>query len=218
MPKATKNENPATASPSSARTRLMIADDQPDAEQQPDDRPDQPRRRLDAHRLLPRQAARRDEHLAQRAPGEEPCRTRPASTAIQRVLVGWVRAVLICAARLPVMPASSISSSPITERRNPRTPTDEQQQGDEEQEQPEGDGAADDRAGALAVALVDAQPDVDDGMVAVPLEQLLDACLARGQPLAGTGRRAPSCRLAATRRLRAGPAPRLVGHGRPSGT
>ena len=38
----------------------------------------------------------------------------PASTAIQRVLLGWVRAVSICAAMLPVMPAASMSSSPIS--------------------------------------------------------------------------------------------------------
>ena len=55
-----------------------------------------------------------------------PARTmpkRPASVAIQRVLFGWLRAVLICDARLPVMPASSISSSPTIDERNPKTPT-----------------------------------------------------------------------------------------------
>ncbi len=48
---------------------------------------------------------------------------RPASTASQRVLLGCVRAVCICAATVPVMPASSISSRPIRELRNPAMPT-----------------------------------------------------------------------------------------------
>ena len=108
----------------------------------------------------------------------------PSSTAIQRVLFGCVSAVLICSARLPVMPASSTSSSLDDVGEEPGEADDEQQQRDEEQEQPEGDGAADDRAGRLAVALVDAQADVDERAVAVLLEQLVRRGPARPQPLA----------------------------------
>ena len=51
---------------------------------------------------------------------------------------------------------------------------DEQQQRDEEQEQPEGDRAAGDGAADVAVAAVDPQADVDEGLVLVALKPLVE--------------------------------------------
>ena len=93
--------------------------------------------------------------------------TSPTSTAIQRVLLGCVSAELICSARLPVMPTSSGVGVGDEVGDEAEQADDEEQQRHEEQEQPERQGAADDGAGGLAVALVDAQPDVEQRAVAV---------------------------------------------------
>src|SRR5215211_3114866 len=58
---------------------------------------------------------------------ERPAHTipnRPANVAIQRVLFGWVSAVLICAASVPVTPVASLTSSgSVHAARNPNSPT-----------------------------------------------------------------------------------------------
>ena len=149
MPTARKNENPATARPSWARTRLMIAETSPIENSRP---MIAPITRGDALALTgcfhARQLAATSTLLRVR-----PARTmpkRPASVAIQRVLFGWLRAVLICDARLPVMPGVLDLLVADDRREEPQDADGEEQQGDEEQEQAEGDGAADDGAGALA--------------------------------------------------------------------
>ena len=132
-----------------------------DAEHQADDRPDQSRRCLEVHRLLPRQAARRDEHPAQRPSGEGHAE-QTGEDGDPTCAVGLRQGDLDLRRHRAGQPG--VVDLALADRRGeePGQADDEQQEGDEEQEQPEGDGAADDRPGALPVPLEDAQADVDE--------------------------------------------------------
>ena len=97
----------------------------------------------------------------------------PNPIASQRVVPGWLNALSIWLAIVPVMPASSRSLAVDDVGEQPGDADQEQQHRHEEQEQPEGEGTADERARHLVVAGVHAHPEVDRPAAAVALEQLV---------------------------------------------
>ena len=153
----------ATPTPSSARTRLTRSRDQPDADDQSRDRTDHLRRCLGLHRQAPRQAAGRDEHLAERPS----CRhdAEQADADGDPAGAGRLRERGVDlggeAARDAGAFAHVVAVDPVGDET--QQADEEQQQRHEEQEEAEGDGAADHGAGRLAIAAVEADRHVDNG-------------------------------------------------------
>ena len=123
---------------------------------------------------LPADPARRHHHLAQRVAGTDDA--EKADEHGDPARLGRLREcgldLLRQASREPGIFVDVVGVDDM--RHEPGDADDEQRQRDEEQEQAEGDGAADDRSGDVAVALEDAQPEVDEGPVLVAPEPLVE--------------------------------------------
>ncbi len=111
--------------------------------------------------------------------------TRPASVATHRVLVGCDIAVLICTATVPPSPAASLMSAASNHRATkPSTPTTNSVSGTKKRNNRNASALPTMVPGRLPIALVDAQADVEQRAVVVLLDQLANAGLLDGDPLA----------------------------------
>ncbi len=156
--------------------------DDDDGGDEPDDGADDAHRRLGGHGQAPGEAAGGGHHLAQRT--SRPHRAeQPDERGNPAGAVGLGERSVDLDGDRPAEPGrivDVISFDPPGEE--PQRTDDEQRQWHEEQEQPERQRAADDRARSLPIALVDPETDIDQRTVVVLVDELVDPRLLVGEP------------------------------------